>query len=73
MPNGESTDNPTAPLDVPHLVQTAAAVVIGRAQLAQRQLRRRDDPAKLDGHFAAMEAAMRALIAQVERVDEPRR
>jgi hypothetical protein len=32
-----------------------------------------DYPAKLDGQLAAMEAAMRALIAQVERVDDRRR
>jgi hypothetical protein len=71
MSDGPSADdNALPPLDMRHLVRTAAAVVIGRAQLAQRQRRRGDDPAKLDGHMAAIEAVMRALIAAVDAPDD---
>jgi hypothetical protein len=56
-------------LPLPHLVRTTAAVIVGHAQLARRRLRRGDDPARVDGHLTAIEAAMRALIELVERDD----
>jgi signal transduction histidine kinase len=52
-----------------HDLRTPLTVVLGRAQLARRRLRRGDDPARVDTELEALEAAVARLVAAVERLD----
>lgn len=76
MFSGHDVDPPDgSQLNLAHLTRTTATVVVGHVQLAQRRLRRGEDRARVDGHLAAIEAAMRAFVAHVEQLehrhDEP--
>ena len=56
-----------------HDLRTPLTVLMGRAQLLRRHMRRGDNTVQIDTDLEAIEAAIVRLTAAVERLDRDRR